>query len=192
MNDTEMRMLIKQIQSGWPKNKDKVPLEIRSYYNYADELSINNNLVFRNTRLIVPKKLRKDMLEKIHYNHLGIEKCKNRAREILFWPMMNKEIEDVIKNCEICMKFRKSNVKQTLINRELPNGPWETLGVDVFFCKNTNWLLTVDYFSKYVEISKLPDISTDSVVTALKTQFCRFGVPYKIYSDPGSQLNSLN
>ncbi|GLV46238.1 hypothetical protein CBL_20683 [Carabus blaptoides fortunei] len=32
------------------------------------------------------------MLERIHVNQLGIDKCNNRARECLFWPGINNEI----------------------------------------------------------------------------------------------------
>ena len=105
---------------------------------------------------------------------------------------MGKELEHVIKNCNICIKYRKANVKGTLINRDVPNQAWETLGVDIFFCQNKNWLFTVDYFSKYLELSVIPDITTESVNCALKTQFARFGIPRLVYSVPSSQLNSLN
>ena len=178
-HDDEMCLLAKFINDGWPNNKKDVPDKIKQNYNYANELSVINGLIFKSNRLVVPKSLRKNMLELIHYNHLGREKCKSRAREILFWPMINKEIEDMVSNCTVCMKFRKSNSNEELINRDLPDGPWETLGVDIFFYKNINWLLTVDYFSKNVEISKLKDTSS-----ALKSKFSRFGIPHIVYSDP--------
>ena len=80
---------------------------IKQYYNSADELTIIQGLIFKGMKLVVPKSLRPEMLKKIHYNHLGMEKCKSRAREILYWPLMNKEIEDMISSCYICAKYRK-------------------------------------------------------------------------------------
>ena len=144
-NDKEMQLLVKYIRDGWIKSKNKVPVETRQYFNYADELSVINGLIFKNSRIVVPKSLRKEMLKLLYYNHLGIEKCKNRAKEILFWPMMSKEIKDGVENCNICMKYKKAHVKKPLLNRELLNRPWEVLGTDIFFYKNKNWLLTVDY-----------------------------------------------
>ena len=160
--------------------------EIRQYFQYAGELTVINGLIFRNNRIVVPYKLRKSMLNLIHYNHLGIEKCKNRAREVLFWPMMNKQIEDLVKSFPACLKYRKANSKETLINRKVPEGPWQILGIDIFFYNNSNWLLTIDYFSKYVEVAKLKDTTSLSIITALKSQFARFGIPLVIYSDPGT------
>lgn len=55
--------------------------------------------------------MRKEMLNKLHYNHMGIEKTKLRAREIIFWPGMTTQIEDKISNCDICIRFQKANGK---------------------------------------------------------------------------------
>ena len=154
-SDEEMQLLIKYIQEGWPTSKSQVASTVKQYYNYASELSVIDGLVCKGNRLVVPKSLRKEMLNLIHFNHLGKEKCKNRAREILFWPLMNKEIDDIVDNCAICNKYRKGNVKETLINREVPDGPWETLGVGIFYYQGSSFLLIIDYFSKYVEVAKL-------------------------------------
>ena len=189
-SDEEMQLLVKYIQEGWPTSKSQVASTVKQYYNYSNELSVIDGLVFKGNRLVVPKNLRIEMLNLIHFNHLGKEKCKNRAREILFWPLMNKEIDDVVDSCAICNKHRKGNVKETLINREVPDGPWETLGVDIFYYQGSEFLLIIDYFSKYVEVAKLRDMSSSSVISVLKSQFARHGVPYVMYSDPGTQLNS--
>ena len=45
-----------------------------------------NGLLLRNERIIVPTTMRQEMRTKIHAGHLGIEKSKARAREVLFWP----------------------------------------------------------------------------------------------------------
>ena len=42
------------------------------------------------------------MMEIIHGTHLGIVKCKQRARETLYWPGMSAQIEDKVKNCTMC------------------------------------------------------------------------------------------
>ena len=70
------------------------------------------------------------MLNQIHYNHLGMEMCKMRAREILYWPLMNKDIEDKTSSCNICMQYKNNNNKQPLMLRDPPNEPWSRLGLD--------------------------------------------------------------
>lgn len=51
---------------------------------------------------------------------------RNQACEILFWSNMIKQIEDMVTNCESCMKYKKANVKQPLIPHEEPTSPSES------------------------------------------------------------------
>lgn len=190
-NDPEMQLLAKFITNGWPHNKDNVPSTIKAYHTFHEELSIIDNLIFKGERLIVPKNLRKMILDKIHYCHLGIQKSKLRAREIVYWPGMNTEIETLVGNCAACSRYANSNIKEPLMVRKIPDGPWQTIGVDLFHFKGEDYLLVIDYYTKYVEVAKL--VSTDSAhtIARLKSMFARFGIPGEtVYSDNGPQFNS--
>ena len=99
------------------------------------------------------------MLENIYYLHLGTEKCKNRAKETVHWPMMNKEIEDTVQNCASFIEYQKENRHEPLIPHDIPNAPWQTLGLDLFHFKDSERLLVVDYLSKCVEVAKLNKFS---------------------------------
>ena len=77
-----MQLLIEYIEKSLPFQKSLLPDLIKPYYTFSDELTVINGLIFKCNRLVVPKALRKEMLSKIHYHHLGIEKCKNGAREV--------------------------------------------------------------------------------------------------------------
>ena len=45
--------------------------------------------------MIVPERLRTEMLQRIDESHLGIEKSKRRARDILYWPNINAQISEL-------------------------------------------------------------------------------------------------
>lgn len=186
--DEEMQMLIKFIQEGWPNESRNIPDVLKPYHTFADELCVIDGLIFKGDRLVVPRKLRKELLNKIHYCHLGVEKCKNRAREIVYWPGMNQQIENIVNSCDSCMRYKKANSKESLLPREVPNGPWEQLGIDLFEFKNCHWLLVIDYYSKYVEVAKLENMLGATIVSKLKSIFARFGIPKKINSDNGTHF----
>ena len=57
---------------------------------------MQNGLIFKGERLVVPTSLREEMTEKLHSSHIGIQGCLRRARETLYWPGMNKKVEDYI------------------------------------------------------------------------------------------------
>ena len=64
---------------------------------YRDEVSPVDGLSFKAQKLIVPQSMRKEMLDRILESHQGIVKCKQRAREILFWPGLSLQMEEVSK-----------------------------------------------------------------------------------------------
>lgn len=55
--------------------------------------------------------------------------------------------------------------------RDVPDKPWEVVGVDIFYFKNKAFLLIVDYFSKFVELVELHLENTVQVKKDLKVNF---------------------
>ena len=54
-----------------------------------------------------------------------------------------------------------------------------------------NYLLVVDYFSRYPVVIKLGNITTSTaVISALKSIFSQFGIPETVMSDNGPQYAS--
>ena len=77
-----------------------------------------------------------------------------------------------------------------MIPTPLPDYPWQVIGSDLFQVKNDHYLLTADYFSRYPEVTKLTSTTSAAVISALKAQFARFGIPEIVRSDNGPQYDS--
>jgi len=71
--DGTLQNLKQQIISGWPLQKSYTPLATRPYLKCQDELSVQDDTVFKGSRIVLLTALRKDMLLKIHEGHLGVE-----------------------------------------------------------------------------------------------------------------------
>jgi hypothetical protein len=80
---------------------------------------------------------------------LGIEKYKSRARDVLFWPGLNAQIEDMVSKCSICNDHRMRNQKEPLKPHEVPSRPWAKVGTDLFDLDGEQYLLLVDYYSGF-------------------------------------------
>ena len=104
INDTILQKLKDFTINGWPDNKSNVPSELRPYYSLRSEITVVNGLLFKNDRIIVPTSMRKEMKERIHEGHLGQEKCKARARQVVFWPGMSAEIIEMVAKCSTCLE----------------------------------------------------------------------------------------
>ncbi|CAC5402739.1 unnamed protein product [Mytilus coruscus] len=90
------------IFDGWPNEKSELLHSLIPYWTFRDELSVIGGLLYKSNKAIVPKALQNEMLDKIHESHLGIVKCKSRARDVLFWIGMGQDIEDKVKACGLC------------------------------------------------------------------------------------------
>ncbi|VDI80511.1 Hypothetical predicted protein [Mytilus galloprovincialis] len=181
--DENLRKLSSVVVSGWPNSKEMLPDDIQSYWNFRDEITVIDGLLYKSQRIFIPKSLQREMLVKLHEAHLGIVKTKQRAREILFWRNMNSDIENFIKICSICNKFRKANCREPLKSHDIPSRPWTKLGADLLEFKGKHYLLCVDYYSKYPEITLLPSLSSVSTISAFKSMFAMHGVPSEVVSD---------
>ena len=94
------------------------------YFNIRDEISVANGLVLKGERIIVPLSMRKEMKQIIHSGHQGIEKCKARAREALYWPGMSAEIADIVSACSTCQEHCNYQQCEELLKHEVPREPW--------------------------------------------------------------------
>ena len=178
-----MRTLHKYVMNGWPKNKNDINPTTMPYFNIHDEISVANGLVLKGERIIVLLSMRKEMKQIIHSGHQGIEKCKARAREALYWPGMSAEIADIVSACSTCQEHRNYQQCEELLNHEVPREPWIKVGADLFTLKRKNYLLVVDYFSKFCKISLLADTSSPTIITHMKSIFACHGIPKLVVSD---------
>ena len=91
--DEQLQQLKKSILEEFPDQQSEVSSSIQEYWNIRNELSYTDGLIMKEAKLIVPKSLRREMLQKSQTGHMGIEKCRQRARQVMYWPGMNQSIE---------------------------------------------------------------------------------------------------
>ena len=192
--DPDLQQLKTVVMDGWPHIKDETPTETRSYWNYRDEISCYEGLMFKGDRIIVPHSLRPEILHRIHEGHFGIDKCRARARGAVFWPSINGAIDEMISQCSTCLKHQRSNQREPLIPQEVPERPWATVAADIFYYKGRDYLLVVDYYSKYPEVARLTSKNSEAVILAMKDMFARHGIPERLIADnmPFSSLKFKN
>ena len=129
------------------------------------------------------------MLKRIHSSHIGV-RCLQRARACLYWPRTSAEVKEHISTCETCRTYETKQPKETLMIHEVPQGPCRKVGSDLFTLNNCDYLVTVDYYSDYYELDKLPNAKAGNVIKATKSHFARHGIPEQLISDNGPQYIS--
>lgn len=169
--------------NGWPNNINKVDDDVKFYFKLQSEIHVEDDLVFFNYRLFVPVSLREYILKLLHEPHFGIHKTKQKAREIVYWPGLMTEIENMIAKCPVCEKYRNLNTKEPLIPHDIPDIPFNKVGCDILYFEGKDYLVLKDYFSKWLELVPLKLKTTNSVIVELKKIFSVHGIPRQLIAD---------
>ena len=145
--DPSLRLLAKTVHEGWPKTIKDCPHSIQLYWYFRDQITCKDGIIYKGTRLIIPKLERASTLKVLHMRHYAIDKMSLRARETVYWPGISEDIRSTYHRCHICAKFARTQQKETLQSTETLQITWEQLGLDIFSLRNTQYLLVIDYFS---------------------------------------------
>ena len=188
--DRELQSLRQTILTGWPEKRKWCSSNVIDYWNVRDELVVVGDIIVKGDRVLIPQALRQDMLKQLHAAHLGMEKTKQRARQVVFWPGLGKEIEEVTKTCETCARYMRANPKQPLLPFDPPKLPWEAVGCDLFTVNSRDYMVTSDYYSRWIEIDYLKTTTAAEVINKLKSHFAREGIPQIVRSDNGPQFKA--
>lgn len=186
--DSELSRVYQHIMTSWPEHVDE---NLKPFYARRYELSAEHGCVLWGTRVIVPTKLRKAVLKEIHTGHQGIVKMKALARKYVWWPKLDSDIEQICKQCETCQIEQK-------MPRQVPQHPWEFPGecwkhLHVDFAGpflNNMFMIIVDAHSKWLEIFRMTQITSQATITRLRRLFAAFGLPEQIVTDNATTFTS--
>lgn len=186
--DETLMSIVKYLESGWPEFK-KLIGEAKQYHKLRDELKFEEGLLFFGDKLVIPTSLRKEVLTMIHEPHLGIQKSLLRARPLFYWPKMAGDIEQEVKKCLVCEKYTHANPKEPLTQYEIPEYPWQSLGIDLFELAGKDYVAIIDAYSNWLVADRIKDKSMTTIIEYLESVFNRYGYPSEIRSD-NSPFNS--
>ena len=87
----------------WPVHKP-YKLLLGQYWENRSHLAIVDDLLLYDERIVIPRAMRIDILDRIHQGHLGITKCRPRARTSVWKPGLSTLIERMVSMCVTCAK----------------------------------------------------------------------------------------
>ena len=124
--DEVCQHLITICTEGWP-NKNRILGILKPYYQVASELSVVDGLLLRGFQIEIPSSLHLEVLDQIYAGHQGIQKCRQRASQSVWWPGLLKQLEELVKNCRECCKHQNQRA-EPLIPSKMPELPWQKVG----------------------------------------------------------------
>ena len=186
--DKEMRMLYTYIKNGW---SSKTNFDLRNYAVFKNEFSLQDSLIYRGARLVIPPSLRKEVLNRLHEGHIGTDAIKSIARQCVWWPSIDHDIQMLVKTCTECCES-KSHSRARWTSWPEETRKWDRVHIDLAgpFGRDTMALVMVDAYSKWPEVHLMYSTTSAEVIKRLRRTFAQEGVPMTLVSDNGPQFVS--
>ncbi len=149
--DVTCQQLADMIRNGWPATSKEPP-----FFSMRDELTIQDYLLLRGERFIIPPVLHTFYVGQLHQGHPGIAATKRRAKETMYWPSMYTDIDTEISCCAPCNALKPHQAKEPLQLHEIPDIPWSFTSADLF-----------DLHGKHIQSLWIPSLGGSSWTTFL-------------------------
>ena len=178
----------KLILQGWKKTKDN---DLLPYFRRKMELSVQEGCVLWGSRVIVPSAGQAQVLNILHESHPGVSRMKSLARSVIWWPGLDKEIEEKVKACMPCQLHQKMPAQAPLHPWDWPDRPWTRLHIDhagPFLGKT--FLVIIDAYSKWLIVETVSSTSSQCTIQKLRSIFAAYGLPEMLVSDNGTSFTS--
>ena len=190
--DEHYRTLIKWIQDCFPSVHTDTMGELQQYDKLRHNLTVDDNLVLYQARIVVPTASRSDVLTRLHSSHRGMVRTKQRAWQTVYWPGLSNDIVKVIQNCRSCQELRASQSSEPFAMEPSPSRVFEDTSADLFAFAGNSYLVYGDRLSGWpsLRVWNKRDPTSRDVIRVLREFFTALGVPVRFRSDNGPQFNS--
>ncbi len=186
--DFELQMLRTVVERGWPTDDSKLPEAIKPHASFKEEISYDGQLLFKANKIIVPIAERPKVLADIHKGHPGVSKSLARARSSLYWPRITKEIKELVEKCSTCQRTQRAKTKEPLLQKVLPDYPFQLVSTDMFMFKGKDYIIIADHYSGFMDFQEVKSTTSAAVILQFKKWFAIHGIPETLESDGGPQF----
>ena len=101
INDLVCARVREYCKSQWP-GRDSIKSAVKPYWKVRGSLSLCDNLLLYNHRIVVPPALRRETMMKLHEGHQGVERSRLRTNTLVWLPCVNSQVKEFVENCREC------------------------------------------------------------------------------------------
>ena len=191
--DPVLQRILTLIQTGvW--NEAANDPALRSYYNVKDELCANadSDIVLRGTRIVLPASLHALAIKLAHQGHQGIVRSKRLLRSKVWFPDVDRLMENEVRNCIPCQATTPEHRTEQLHMSQLPDAEWQHVSADFLgpLDDGSYLLVLICEYSRYPVVEIVHSTSSIAIIPVLDRIFALLGTCNKLKTDNGPPWNS--
>ncbi|XP_050529608.1 uncharacterized protein LOC126899076 [Daktulosphaira vitifoliae] len=158
--------------------------DLKPYVTPKNEITLEQGCLLWGYRVIIPQKFHKNILAELHSCHIGMTSMKGLARSYFWWPTIDKDIENMVRDCYECTNVRPNPPKSTITQWRWPQRPRTRVHCDYLGPHRNKFILIfVDATSKWLEAFSVNSMTAQTVITKFSELFARFGILRTITTD---------
>ncbi len=147
---------------------------MQASWNIRRHLALDDGLIVCGCCLLIPAKMRREILHQLHNSHQGSVRTKQRARLVVYWPGIDNDIDNIILSCKQCQDHLPANHSEPIVTKPRPDRPFQEIGADFCAYGGQEFLILVDCYSDWPDIIPMGRNTTaPRLIAALKKAFCR-------------------
>ena len=131
MSDPTLCSLNRVIITGWPSRKSELPQSLHPHWNYREELTSQDGVIYKGSQVLIPLAKTNFILQKAHAAHFGAESNIRLCKDTVFWPGMKSDIREACRSCGKCAQFQIQNSKEPMKSQPVPEYPWQFVSQDL-------------------------------------------------------------
>ncbi len=196
-DDPVYQLLVAKVLTGdWSPQRSREVACLRQFYGVRDRLSVSQGLVTYtfdqgSVRLVIPEPLRQQVATHLHAGHQGLDSMLRRARQSVYWPGMDGDLQHLRSTCSACNAHAPSQSPEPLVITPPPEYPFQCTVTDLFQLEGNTYLVYADRLTGWLEIGHLPSSASSSKLMAhFRRFFARWGAPEEVSTDGGTNLVS--
>lgn len=191
LRDEQYQHLTCVIEAGFPDSRDSLPDDLREYWKLRDSLYTLDNIIFIDSRILIPRSLRHHIIKELHVGHQGVNSMRSNAKQRFFWPGMGTQLQNYRDQCRRCNETAPSNRKESSMTAAQPDYPFQQTVTDLFHMAGRKYIIYADRFSGWTEVASTHrDSKATTICNILRHYFISFGVPEEITCDGGPPFDS--
>lgn len=91
--------------------------------------SLSDGCLLYRPIVVIPHTLQSQILEILHIGYFGMQRMKQLARTVFYWPGIDADIVDEYRQCTFCAEHQKKPAKYPVHTWMLPEKPWSRLHI---------------------------------------------------------------
>ena len=197
-SDGEYQALLQKVQEdGFATSKSLEEPFLKPYFAVRDRITVVDGILMYSfedghLRVIVPQKQRTSVLKTLHSAHQGSDGILRRARQTVYWPGLDRDVQRICAQCKDCIENVPSNTKQELLLSPVPEFPFQNTVSDLFSLSGHHYLIYADRLTGWIELFNYKkDPTSTMIIESLRGVFHRFGVPMEMSFDGGPDVSSV-